>query len=625
MCGIAGFLACGPARPDDEILVRTMLGRLAHRGPDGEGLHRDGPMVLGHRRLAIMDLRPEASQPMLSEDGRFALAVNGEIYNFQDLRAQLERNGHRFTSRSDSEVILHLYEEEGPDCLRRLRGMFAFALWDGAKRRLVLARDRFGKKPLYWHFGPRGLGFASELQALAATGLFPREPDLDALDAYLALQYVPAPWTAYRGVWKLEPGHFMVCGPGEEPRPRRYYTWSFRPSRQLSLDDAAAGLRHRIEEAVRIRMVADVPLGAFISGGVDSTVVVACMSRHSNRPVRTFSIGFPEPDESELPYARLVASRYGCEHHEMVVKPDMVSVLPLIVEHHGEPFADTSAVPTWYLSRFTREAVTVALSGDGGDEGFAGYRRYQYAWIGRLLAGLPKSLPALISAVLSRLPGPAWQPVRDFGRRLCTGEVGRYLGLVAHYPHDERLRLYHPDLKRRFAHDAVAERFESWLARSTAEDATGRLLDLDFHTYLPDDILVKVDIASMAHALEVRCPFLDHEVVEFAASLPTRFKMRGLDTKVVLKRAMSDLIPPAILHRRKKGFALPVDRWMRDDLREMAHDLLLSRQCAGRGLFDMREVEGLLAAHDRGESRGLSIWNLLVLELWFRTFVDNNV
>lgn len=623
MCGIAGYLTHGPANEEDVVVVRSMMRHLAHRGPDGEGLHRDGPMVLGHRRLAIVDLRPEASQPMVNEDGRIALIVNGEVYNFRELRRRLKGRGHRFRSRSDSEVMLHLYEDEGLDFVQMLRGMFALALWDGVERRLVLARDRFGKKPLYYHVGPRGLCFASELQALARTGLFPREPDLEALDAYLALQYVPAAWTAFRGVRKLEPGHLLVCRPGEEPKISRYYSLSFAPGGPTSVEAAAVELRRRIEDAVRVRMVADVPVGAFLSGGIDSTIVVGCMSRLSSQPVRTFSIGFPSGDESELPYARAVATYFGTDHHEMVVEPDMVQVLPKIVEHHGEPFADTSSVPTWYLSRFTREHVTVALSGDAGDEGFGGYKRYRYALVGRTLAGLPRPLRNLAAIVLSRLPAAAWQPVRDFARALPRGEVGRYLQLVGHFPYPDRIRLYHPDLRGRFARDLVADRFEAILARASAQDATGRLMELDFQTYLPDDILAKVDIASMAHALEVRCPLLDQEVVEFAAGLPTSLKLRGWDSKFILKRAMSDCLPPVVARRGKKGFAMPVDRWVREDLREMVRDTLLSRRALGRGLFDPREVARLIEAHDRGESRGLAIWNLLVLETWFRLFVDS--
>lgn len=623
MCGIAGFLASRPEVAPDRDAVERMCAGIAHRGPDDDGILVDGPAVLGHRRLSIIDLSPEAAQPMVSEDERIAVVVNGEIYNFQELREELEGKGHRFRSRSDSEVTVHLYEEEGPDFVKRLRGMFALALWDGSEQRLVLARDRFGKKPLFYHMAPGGLYFCSEVQAMAASNIFPRDPDPDAIDAYLALQYVPAPLSAYRGVRKLEPGHVAVCRPGQEPQSSPYFELRYDRIDGRPLPELAAELRRHIEEAVRLRLVSDVPLGAFLSGGIDSSLVVAFMARASDRPVKTFSIGFPSKDHSELDFARKTAEFYATEHHEMVVEPDMVSVVPHLVRHYGEPYGDTSAVPTWYLSEFTRKHVTVALSGDAGDEGFAGYNRYRYARAARMLRRLPAPLPRAISALMGRIPVSSLQPVRDFGRRLMEPEEVRYLGLIAHFPHDDRLALYSHDMAQRYRNDPVARRFRELLEASSAPDAVGRLLDLDVRTYLPDDILVKVDIASMAHALEVRCPLLDQEVMTFAASIPSDMKMKGLSAgKRVLREAVKDLLPPGILQRRKRGFALPIDRWMREDLAPMARDLLLDRTAAGRGLFDPGAVERLLQDHARGESRGLQIWNLVMLEQWFRMYID---
>jgi asparagine synthase (glutamine-hydrolysing) len=624
MCGIAGFLVAEQDLDAAAASVRRMCDRMEHRGPDDHGLLVADPMVLGHRRLSIIDLRSEAAQPMTNEDDSLALVVNGEIYNFAELRAELERKGHRFKSNSDSEVVLHLYEEEGPDCLPRLRGMYALALWDKGRQRLLLARDRFGKKPLYYHHGPHGLVFASELQALVACGHVTREVDLDAVDAYLALQYVPAPRTAYLGIRKLLPGHSLGCQPGQAPSLRRYYALRFDRRTDLDFEEAKLELQRLVQEAVRIRMVSDVPLGAFLSGGVDSSLVVACMARASSRPVQTFSIGFPSQDHSELAYAGRVARLFGTEHHEMVVAPDMVSIIPKLVHHYGEPYGDTSAVPTWYLSQFTRQHVTVALSGDAGDEGFAGYNRYQYARIARALTGLPGPVPALLTGLLSRLPLPALQPIRDFGRRLMQDEASRYLGFIAHFPHDDRLGLYSTQMRDRFARDPIGLDFAERLRASSARDPVSRLQDLDFQTYLPDDILVKVDIASMAHALEVRCPLLDHEVVEFAASLPSKMKLRGLTGKAILKAAAADWLPRNILDRRKQGFALPIDRWMREDLAGMSRDLLLDPTARARGLFSPAAVEQLLTRHQEGESRGLQIWNLLMLEHWFRAFIDRS-
>ncbi len=624
MCGIAGFLASNPAASPRRDAVLRMCACLAHRGPDNEGVVSAGPMTLGHRRLAIIDLSAEAAQPMANEDGSLLLAVNGEIYNFQELRRDLAARGHRFRSRSDSEVILHLYEEEGENAVTRLRGMFALALWDARRQQLLLARDRFGKKPLYYHYDPRrGLTFASELQALAAANGFDREVDPAALDTYLALQYIPSPQTIYRNVYKLAPGTRAVVRPGQPPHAEAYARLRFDAQDPRPLPELTAHLRTLLEEAVRLRMVADVPVGAFLSGGIDSSTIVALMAARSSRPIRTFSIGFPSGDTSELEYAREVARRFGTEHHELVVEPSMVSIVPELVQHFGEPFADSSALPTWYLAKLTRENVTVALSGDGGDEAFAGYNQYRFAHIARGVRALPGPLPRWIGAGLSRLGQPRLQPVRDFGRRLMLGEVERYLGLVAHFPYEDRTALYGPAMREAFPSDRIAARFAELIDTGTARDGVDRLSELDFQTYLPDDILVKVDITSMAHALEVRSPFLDQRVVEFAASIPSRHKLRGLSTKIVLRRAVADLVPRRVVSRLKRGFALPIDRWMREDLAPMARDLLLDRTARERGWFDSAAVGRLLAAHARGESRGNQLWALLMLEQWCRTFVDS--
>ena len=622
MCGIAGFLSADVTTPPSVEAVKTMCAQMTHRGPDQDGLLVSGPVALGHRRLSIIDLRPEGAQPMTNEDGTIAVVVNGEIYNFAELRSQLVAKGHHFKSRSDSEVCLHLYEELGIDFVERLRGMFALALWDSNAQRLVLARDRIGKKPLFYHVGPRGLAFASEVQALVASRLFAVEPDLDAIDAYLALQYVPAPESAFRHVQKLPPGHRLVATPGKVEPAKAYHQLRFDQLDCRSEGAIIERLRHELDEAVRIRMVADVPVGAFLSGGIDSSIVVALMARASSQRVKTFSVGFTEKDHSELPYARQVAELYHTEHHELSVVPDMTAVLPKLVRHYGEPFADASAVPTYYLCEHTRSLVTVALSGDGGDEGFAGYNRYRYARIARAISALPGPTAQLVSSLLSGVTLPRLQPVRDFGRRLLLGEVTRYLGLIGHFPYDDRQRIYSAAMRERFSHDRVAERFERRIAGGTALDAVSRLLELDTQTYLPDDILVKVDIASMAHSLEVRAPLVDQQLMCFVAGIPAKFKLKGLQQKALLKRAAEPWLPASILHRKKQGFGLPIDRWMREDLAPMAADLLLSPRSAQRGIFAPDAVRALIGDHQRGESRGLQIWNLLMLELWFRTHID---
>ena len=622
MCGIAGMLTTTPGEAPDGDAVRRMCDAMVHRGPDDHGFLRSGPCALGHRRLSIIDLRPEGAQPMTNEDDSIAVVVNGEIYNIQELRRDLESKGHRFKSRSDSEVLVHLYEERGVDFLDHLRGMFALALWDGPRRRLILARDRFGKKPLFYHAGPDGLLFASELGALAESNRFERRPNIDAIDAFLCLQYVPSPWTAYEGVRKLPAGSRLVCENGRIGEPERYFELRFDRPIQGSLPELTERLHAQIDEAVRVRMVSDVPLGAFLSGGVDSSLIVAMMAQHSAKPVKTFAVGFTSKDFSELPYAQMVAERYGTDHHEIVVQPDMASVIPEFVRHYGEPFADSSALPTWYLCEYTRTGVTVALSGDGGDEAFSGYRRYSHSRTARALRQLPRPIPSVLAKAIGGIPIPAAQQVRDFGRRLMEPEHVRFLGLAAHIPHEDRLALYSRAMRDRFAVDPVARRFGELYAASTATDPVNRLLDLDIQTYLTDDILTKVDIASMAHSLEVRCPLVDQDLMVFAASLPGEVKLRGLTTKLILREVAKPLLPEKILKRPKQGFGLPVDRWMREELAPMSRDVLLDRTARERGLFEPSAVHALLRQHQRGEPRGDQIWALMMLELWYREFID---
>ncbi len=622
MCGIAGMLASTRGGAPDGEAVRRMCDAMVHRGPDDHGYLTDGACVLGHRRLSIIDLRPEGAQPMTNEDGSVAIVVNGEIYNFQELRRELEAKGHRFRSRSDSEVIVHLYEEEGVNFLDRLRGMFAIALWDGPRRRLILARDRFGKKPLFYHAGREGLVFASELAALAESNHFERRPNIEAIDSFLCLQYVPSPWTAFERVQKLPPGCRLVCENGKIGDPEPYFELRFDQPTSGSLPELTERLHAQIEDAVRVRMVSDVPLGAFLSGGLDSSLIVAMMAKHSSQPVKTFAVGFTSKDFSELPYARLVAERYSTDHHEIVVQPDMASVIPEFVRHYGEPFADSSALPTWYLCQYTRTGVTVALSGDGGDEAFSGYRRHTHSRTARMLRALPRPLPSILAKAIGNIPIPAAQQVRGFGRRLMEPEHVRFLGLAAHIPHADRLALYGPAMRARFLEDPVARRFAKLYARSTASDPINRLLDLDIQTYLTDDILTKVDVASMAHSLEVRCPLVDQDLMVFAASLPGDVKLRRLTTKLILREVAKPLLPERILKRPKQGFGLPVDRWMREELAEMSRDVLLDRSARDRGIFEPAAIERLLEQHQRGEPRGDQIWALMMLELWYRTFID---
>jgi asparagine synthase (glutamine-hydrolysing) len=617
MCGICGTLRdSGPA---DEAAVRAMAAALTHRGPDADGFAVSGPAALGHRRLSIIDLSPSGRQPMANEDHTVLTVVNGEIYNFQELRDTLRRRGHKFRSGSDSEVIVHLYEDAGERFVDALRGMFALALWDAKARKLILARDRLGKKPIYYTYFDGRLAFASEAQALLHALDRAPEPDLGAIDQYLTLQYVPAPRTGFRGVSKLPAGHMLVAEPGKPPELRRYWRLSFAPRADAprTVDDAAAEVRPILEEAVRIRLISDVPLGAFLSGGIDSSTIVALMARGASRPVDTFSIDFPG-GHGEAAYARLVARRWHTNHHEMLVQPDMVSILPELVRRYGEPYADTSAVPVYYLSKMTRAHVTVALSGDGGDEVFGGYKRYLWDKLARALRQLGRPGERLRRLLLAT-PGARAHVVRKFAEDATLPMAARYLPLVAHFSPRDKADIAGPALRAAApGPDAALAWFEGILAASDARDDVNRLLDLDTQTYLPEDILVKVDIASMAHALEVRAPLLDHVLVEHMARLPGELKLRGLRGKRILRHIARDLVPREILTRRKKGFSLPVDRWFREELRPLARDVLTDRTCRERGILDPRGVTRLLDAHDRGEDHGERLWNLLVLETWFR-------
>jgi asparagine synthase (glutamine-hydrolysing) len=625
MCGIAGALALRPEAPPPPGAAERFAAAMVHRGPDGFGFLAAGPIALAHRRLSIIDLSEAGRQPMTNEDGQVAIVVNGEIYNHAELRADLVSKGHRFRSGSDSEVVAHLYEEVGARVPELLRGMFALAVWDARRATLLLARDRFGEKPLYYGERADGFVFASELGALLADERTEARLSLPALDAYLALQYVPSPDTIYEGLKKLPAGHTLEIRCGGRPVVRRYYRPSFAPVlADLDEREAAARVRATVEKAVRERLMSDVPLGAFLSGGVDSSIVVACMARATGAPVKTFSVGFSQGGraDNELPFARLVAERYRTDHHELIVEPDMTGLLPTIVRHHGEPFGDSSAVPTRYLCELARRHVTVALSGDAGDESFGGYRRYVWAHVGDLLSRLPRPLFRPVAAALAAAPGGPARWLREYGATLSQDEASRYLRFVCHFSAAEKAEIYTPELRERFARDATAEAFAERLRASAATDLLGRLQDLDCDTYLPDDILAKVDIASMSQGLEARAPFCDHDVVELGAALPGRLKLRRGKGKHILKKAFADLVPPAILARRKKGFALPTGRWLAGRLHGVARELLLSDRARSRGLFAAGAVEGLLERHRAGEDHGERLWNLMVLETWFRELVD---
>jgi asparagine synthase (glutamine-hydrolysing) len=609
-------------------LIEAMTGILAHRGPDGDGVHVDGPLGFGHRRLAILDLSEAGRQPMLTSDGRFAITFNGEIYNFLELRADLEQRGHRFRSNTDTEVLLAAYREFGVQAVDRLRGMFAFAIWDRATRTLFAARDRLGKKPLYYMLDRDGIAFASEPKAFLADPGFTPAPDLEAISHYLSYQYVPSPFTAFRGVQKLPPAHYLLVTDGQV-RTERYWKLRYTPKRRITSEEACEELLGRLKEAVRLRLISDVPLGAFLSGGVDSSIIVALMAQLGSGPVKTFSIGFEEKEFDELPYARMVARRYGTDHHEFIVRPDAEQIFPSLVWHYNEPFADSSAIPTYYLSQLTRQHVTVALNGDGGDENFAGYTRYLPSQgLPGLCEQLPASVRRLACAAAQALPSAtrsdAWPArARRWAERLSMSPEERYAcGMMQFWP-SLKADLCTEEFTRVGGRDSREIMLDAFRTTEAAE-LREAFLDADIAHYLPDALLAKVDIASMAHGLEARSPFLDHDFMEFAAGLPFDLKLRGRETKHLLKRAARPLLPSEIIDRPKKGFSVPLNHWFRNELKDMAYDLLLDRRAVERGHFRPAMVERLLNEHVQGiRDWSEQLWNLLMLESWYRTFIDD--
>jgi asparagine synthase (glutamine-hydrolysing) len=611
MCGIAGLLHFDREREVDAGVLDRMTDILAHRGPDGRGTHREGPVGLGHRRLAIIDLSPEASQPLCNEDGTVWVVANGEIYNFVELREELEAKGHVFRSRTDSEVLVHLYEEEGERLVERLRGMFAFAIWDSRQGRLLLARDRFGQKPLYYHLGADGVRFGSEIKAIVQDPDVPRAPDLRALDAYLTYGYVPGPWSAFQGIRRLPPGHVLtVSGDGQHDL-RRY--WSLDLAPKLEGAEAAparveARLLELLDEAVRLRMVSDVPLGAFLSGGLDSSAIVASMCATSEggpASVRTYSIGFAEGAFDETAYAAEVAQHLGTTHEKLVLTRDAFAELERIAWHYGEPFADSSCLPTFAVSALARRHVTVVLSGDGGDELFCGYNRYVGTRAEMRVREAPTALRlAARNRVLIEL-------LRRAGHAQLSGELahGRastslgpsdyYLTRIQHHAPSMKRELYGERLQPILRQQDAGDIMRRAIAASNGETFTERCAHADAITYLPDDILVKVDVASMAHGLECRSPLLDHVLAEFVGRIPYRQKMRRLETKLALRRAVGPRLPRSVLERSKMGFGIPLDRWLRDGLSRQVRETLLAPE-ADRGYVRRPVVERLLAEHQAG-------------------------
>lgn len=612
MCGITGVYYSRTGRPAETDLVERMCLRIVHRGPDDQGTLLDGPVGLGMRRLSIIDLGG-GHQPIFNEDGTVGVVFNGEIYNYQELRQELLERGHQLRTHSDTETLVHLYEDEGPAFVQRLNGMFAFALWDAKAKRLVLARDRIGKKPLYYAWTADGLVFGSEIKCLLESDAVRRDIDRQALYHYFCLGYIPHPLSVYQHVRQLPPaGRLIVEGDGFTVD--RYWKLRSQVDRSLDRNEVRERLHALVDDAVRRRMISDVPLGAFLSGGLDSSIVVARMAQHSSRPVKTFHIDFGDPQYSELEYGRAVAQRFGTEHHELVVRPSALDVLDKIVEHHDEPFGDPSSVPTWYVSELTRQHVTVALAGDGGDESFGGYNRYLDALRRRPLPPwLRHGLGALGRTVHGVLPRNA--PGRRYFRSI--GMDGDEYFAVGSEEMEAR-EFLSPDFLRSLNGVSTYELLRPQIAAGDHSDRLAPLAYLDAQRYLPDDILVKVDRMSMAHSLEVRAPLLDYRVVELAATLPHDWKIAGGDTKVILKDAFRSELPPVVLEPRKRGFSMPLAKWLRGELRPALEEALSDISLAQSGLFNLAELRGLAQEHWSGarDRRG-QLWRFLFFARWW--------
>jgi len=628
MCGICGQVNTDPQRPIVQSVLERMNAVIRHRGPDSDGFHVHGNVGLAVRRLAIIDLAT-GDQPIPNEDGTVWIVFNGEIYNYVELRAQLKASGHNFRTDSDTEVIVHLYEDRGLDCVDSLCGMFAFALWDERLGRLLLARDRLGQKPLYYTEYDGALLFGSELKCVLQYPGLPRVIELEAIHHYLTLQYVPDPWTAFKGIRKLPPAHRLVWQNGHT-RLECYWDLAFEPKWKLPAAELKQRVRDAVAESVRVRLVSDVPLGAHLSGGIDSSIVVALMAGMMDQPVRTFSIGFKEDAFSELPYARRVAQRFGTDHHEFILEPDALEVLPKLVRHFDEPFADPAAIPTWYLAKMTREHVTVALNGDGGDEAFGGYQRY----FGDVVADAYRLVPGwlrrgVFDRVLQAVPVQADRPIersyvmalRQLAQAANMSHAASVVRWGSYFGEVEKWALYNDGMRQAVSGTASSALLEEAFHRAVATNRLDRTLYTDVNNYLPGALLPKVDRTTMAHSLEARSPFLDHRVMELAARLPTSWKVRGTRTKRMLREAFVDVLPPEVERRSKAGFGVPLGLWFRGPLYEPSNDLLLAPDSMLRRYLQIDRVARLIEDNKRGQAdNGKRIWALLNLEVWLRQY-----
>src|SRR5213594_3300711 len=618
MCGIAGLLSLGD-KPVFEDEIQSMCDAMVHRGPDDSGYYvRDG-IALGMRRLSIIDLST-GHQPVHNEDRSVWVVFNGEIYNFKSLRADLERHGHTFYTGTDTEVIVHLYEQFGERCVEKMRGMFAFAIWDERRKTLMLARDRLGIKPVFYTVVDGRLAFGSELKVLLQLREIERKLNWASVNHLFSAMCTSSSESIVEGVHKLKPGHILTASAKNRIRVSEYWDVVFDPDYGKSEQYFVERLRDLIEESVRLRLIADVPLGAFLSGGIDSSSVVATMARIGSGRVKTFSLGFAEQEYNELEYARQVARKFDTDHHELIVEPNVLDIIDDLAWYLDEPFGDSSAIPTYMVSKLASEHVTVVLSGDGGDELFAGYDKYVVEARERRYRFVPAPIRSLLGSVGAAMP--EGMKGRNFLRHLSLVGVDRYLDASTFFRRDGQERLFQRDAWEQLAHH------DPWRAEAavlTKADGSwlSALQHLDLKSYLPLDILTKVDRMSMAHSLEARVPLLDHKLVEFAQTIPPELNLRGETTKYLFKRAMRGILPDQIIERRKHGFAVPLGRWFRGRLGPFVRELLLSERSRRRGIFNAAYIEELVRRHDRGRNLDFHLWTLISFELWCRTFLDN--
>jgi asparagine synthase (glutamine-hydrolysing) len=620
MCGIAGMVQSEPDGAVNVARIHRMCEAIVHRGPDDEGILIKAGVGLGMRRLSIIDIAG-GHQPVCNEDKSVWIVFNGEIYNFLELRQELELRGHRFSTRSDTETIVHLYEEHGADCVDKLRGMFAFALYDESKSKLLLARDRLGKKPLHYALQNGTLLFASEIKAIVAV-----RPDLarvnhHALLQYMYFGYVPDPATAFEPIHKLPPGHLLEFEKGEI-KIRQYWDLpQYGTHDPASEEELLEELEHKLAEAVRIRLISDVPLGAMLSGGTDSSTIVALMARATSQPVKTFSIGFRQADFNEAPYARLVAQKFGTDHHELIVEPDLVDTMMQLTEHLEEPFGDSSMLPTYFISCLARKHVKVALSGDGGDEAFAGYDRYRIHLEDRSFGWVPDwAWRFYREQVHPRVPYA--MPGRNLAYSIALPWQERYTEGVSFQAFQREMDILSPEFAS--LNGAPLSSFREYLDQAPAHDPLSRVLYLDTKTYLPGDILTKLDRMSMATSLEARVPMLDHVFLEWVTALTPRWKMRKGSQKFILRKLAARVgVPSEVLDRPKQGFALPLGHWMRDELKELVQSTLLESRTLQRGYFNPTGVRRLLEEHfQERRDHSARLWRLLIFELWHRNYLE---